>query len=300
MRCFYCMPTRCNDFNQPEEWSTVDEITQIVRVFAKLGVSRVRLTGGEPLVRKDILPMVRGINALDGICDISLSTNASLLSTYAEELYAAGVKRINVSLDTLQADIFKSITNSELQPVLDGLQAAKKAGFHPIKINTVVMRGKNIEDIDSIVDYCRENGFTLRFIETMPVGANGIDASQHYYSLQNLRANLQQKYQLIPTTEYGGGPARYDNIAGTDFKIGYITPISQHFCDTCNRVRLSATGTLYLCLGQENNVELGKLVRQGISDADLANIISQAIDKKPFEHTFNSQPVVRNMNITGG
>lgn len=291
------------DFETPENWLTFDEIERVIAAFARLGVSRVRLTGGEPLVRKGLPQLIAQLKALDGIDDLSLSTNASLLGRYAQDIKDAGIDRINVSLDTLKADQFAEITgNGKLEEVLEGLQAAKKAGLEPVKINTVAMKGINDDQLTDLVSYCAEMGFTLRFIETMPVGSTGRDATNHYLDLQDVIKDLKQQFDLIPGIMSGGGPAKYYKVRNTDLHIGFITPISQHFCESCNRVRLSVNGTLYLCLGDENKLELRPLLRAGISDQALEKVIISAIQLKPEKHEFNENPdqVVRFMSMTGG
>lgn len=302
MRCFYCMPKGFKGFEQPEHWLTFDEIERVIAAFAELGVSRIRVTGGEPLVRKNLGELVHRIHQLPGVDDLSLSTNATLLSQQAHSLYEAGVSRLNISLDSLRPQRFKEITGSELQPVLNGLMAAKAEGFSPIKINMLAMKGINDDEFEDVVEYCIENDFTLRFIETMPMGDTGVNASDHYLDLADVKHRLAQTYDLIPGVMPGGGPARYVQVKGTDLRIGFITPISQHFCETCNRVRLSVDGTLYLCLGQEHKYELRPLLRQGISDDGLKNAIIEAIAIKPEKHEFRDKPnqVVRFMNMTGG
>lgn len=302
LRCFYCMPKGFNDFEQPEHWLTEDEIVRVIQAFTELGVARVRLTGGEPLVRKHISQLSKRLTALPGLDDLSLSTNAVLLDKHAVGLHDAGVSRINVSLDSLHPERFKKITGSELQPVIDGLIAAKKAGFTPIKINMVAMKGINDDEFESMVDFCIEHDFTLRFIETMPMGAAGEEATNHYLDLQTVKQQLAKKYDLIPGVMPGGGPARYVQIKNTELRIGFITPISQHFCETCNRVRISVDGTLYLCLGQDDKVELRPLLRSGINDEELKNVLIEAIALKPQKHEFNEKPnqVVRLMSMTGG
>ena len=302
LRCVYCMPEGFKDFDTPEHWLSFSEIERVIAVFGQLGVSRVRLTGGEPLVRKGVPELAARLSKLDGINDLSLSTNAVQLSKHAETLFDAGVSRINVSLDSLRADRFKAITKGKLEKVLAGLMAAKKAGLSPIKINMVVMKGINDDEVEDMVDFCIEHDFTLRFIETMPMGDTGVDASDRYVNLQDVRTRLEQRFDLIPGVMPGGGPARYVQVAGTEVRIGFITPISQHFCETCNRVRLSAEGTLYMCLGQNDKLELRPLLRKGISDEGLKDAILDAIARKPERHEFNEKPsqIVRFMSMTGG
>jgi len=302
LRCFYCMPKGFKDFEQTENWLSFDEIERIIKAFTELGVARVRLTGGEPLVRKDIADLTQRLTTLPGLNDLSLSTNATLLDKQAIALRHAGITRINVSLDSLKAERFKEITGGELQPVLDGLMAAKQAGFSPIKINMVAMKGINDDEFEDMVNFCLEHDFTLRFIETMPMGTTGDAASNHYLDLQTVKQQLANAYDLIPGVMPGGGPARYVQIKNTNLRIGFITPISQHFCETCNRVRLSVDGTLYLCLGQDDKVELRPLLRRGISNEDLKAVLIDAISLKPKKHEFKDKPdqVVRLMSMTGG
>jgi cyclic pyranopterin phosphate synthase len=302
LRCFYCMPKGFKDFEEPADWLTFDEIERVIRCFTELGTRRVRITGGEPLVRKNLPELAQRLAGLDKLDDLSLSTNATRLARHAEALSTAGVDRINVSLDTLRPDRFQEITQGKFEKVYDGLMAARDAGLDPIKINMVVMKGINEDEVGDMVEFCIENGFTLRFIETMPVGDTGRNATDHFVDLQQVRKQLERQYPLIPGVMPGGGPARYVQVEGTDLRIGFITPMSQHFCDTCNRIRLSVDGTLYLCLGQEHRFELRPLLRQGISDEELRQALIQAISLKPEKHEFNDKPeqVIRFMSMTGG
>jgi cyclic pyranopterin phosphate synthase len=302
LRCFYCLPGDYRDFHEPAEWLSFDEIGRIIRAFARLGVQRVRVTGGEPLVRKNLPALVAQLAGIPGIDDLSLSTNAVGLSRQAAPLKAAGISRINVSLDSLRADRFKDITKGNLDRVMEGLLSAKLAGFSPIKINMVIMKGINDDEIEDMIEFCIEHNFTLRLIETMPVGDSGRNASSHYLSLQEVESRLAERYQLIPGVMPGGGPARYVQVAGTELRIGFITPISQHFCETCNRVRLAVDGTLYLCLGQAHTFEFRPLLRAGISDTELLDAARSAIALKPERHEFLEKPhqVVRFMARTGG
>ncbi|WP_018936970.1 GTP 3',8-cyclase MoaA [Thioalkalivibrio sp. ALJ24] len=303
LRCFYCMPEGFRDFEVPEHWLTFDEVERVMAAFGRLGTRRVRLTGGEPLVRHGLPELAARLNALPGIDDLSLSTNAVRLAKHADALAAGGVERINVSLDTLRPEVFKRVTGGKLEKVLDGLMAAKRAGFDPIKINMVVMGGINDNEVGDMVDFCIEHGFTLRFIETMPMGDTGREANEgHYVNLQEVRRDLEQRFDLIPGVMPGGGPARYAQVAGTDIRIGFITPISQHFCDTCNRVRLSVDGTIHTCLGNEHSLALRPRLRDGCSDAELEEAILEAIALKPERHEFNERPekIMRFMSMTGG
>lgn len=303
LRCFYCMPKGFHDFEEPENWLSFDEITRVIGAFAELGVRRARITGGEPLVRRGLPQLAARLAALPGIEDLSLSTNAVQLERHAAELHRAGITRLNVSLDTLDRERFHSITGGgRLDKVLAGLAAAKQAGFTPVKINMVVMKGVNDDDVEAMVDFCIEHDFTLRFIETMPMGNTGRDAAGRYMDLREVRERLERRFTLLPGSMPGGGPANYVRVAGTELRIGFITPISQHFCETCNRVRLSVDGTLYMCLGQEHAFELRPLLRSGANHEALKTAILEAITLKPARHEFTEKPaqVMRFMSKTGG
>lgn len=302
LRCNYCIPKGFKDFEEPSHWLTFDEIERVIGAFARLGTRRVRLTGGEPLLRRGVTELAARLSALPGLDDLSLSTNATQLARHAQALKAAGVSRLNVSLDSLRRDCMTEVTGRDSLPqILDGLMAAKAAGLAPIKINMVAMQGVNEHDIEAMVGFCIEHGFILRLIEAMPMGDTGRNAQ--YLDVQPVLARLRDTFGLTPqTATLGGGPARYWATADGRFTLGVISPISQHFCATCNRVRLSVDGVLYMCLGQEESVELRPLLRAGISDADLQQVLRQAIELKPERHVFASAPgkVVRIMAKTGG
>ncbi|HFD78999.1 MAG TPA: GTP 3',8-cyclase MoaA [Gammaproteobacteria bacterium] len=302
LRCDYCMPRGFRDFEEPGDWLDFGEIERVIAAFGRLGTRRVRLTGGEPLVRRDLPKLAARLARLPGIEDLSLSTNATRLSRHARELRAAGISRINVSLDSLRPERFKQITQGRLDKVLSGLMAAKDAGFAPIKINMVVMAGVNDDEVVDMARFCIEHDFTLRFIETMPVGNTGRQASARYLDLAEVRSRLERHFELLPGVMPGGGPARYVRVAGTRLRIGFITPISQHFCETCNRVRLSVDGDIYLCLGQNDKVGLRPLLRAGASDEQLEQAIVGAIARKPQRHEFTEKPeqLLRFMSMTGG
>lgn len=302
LRCTYCMPKQFRDFHEPDEWLTFDELERVIDTFSRMGTRRIRITGGEPLVRKDLPILASRLSSLPGLEDLSLSSNCTRMAKHAEALKAAGISRINASLDTLDADKFKQLTGGKLEKTLDGLMAAKAAGFKPVKINMVLMKDVNDMEVESMVEFCAEHGFTLRFIETMPVGDMGREASHQYVNLQDIKKRLQKSFDLVPGMMPGGGPARYMHVVDTDITIGFITPMSQHFCETCNRVRLSVDGTIYTCLGQEHNFELRPLLRAGISDTELEQAIRSAINMKPERHEFNENPekVLRFMSYTGG
>jgi len=302
LRCSYCMPRHFRDFEVPGHWLDFDEIERLVRAFAALGLKRIRLTGGEPLVRKHLPDLAARISAIKGIDDLSLSTNATRLNHCATDLKQAGVQRLNVSLDTLDRADYAQITGRDALPaVLQGLEAARDQGFGPIKINMVAMSGINDHQIEPMLAYCIDRGFTLRLIETMPMGDTGREA--RYMDLQPVKQRLQKKYDLVDSlAAAGGGPARYLSSRDGRFNVGFITPISQHFCATCNRVRLAVDGTLYLCLGQENRFEFRKLLRTGVSDSGLQEAVMEAINLKPERHEFRESPekIVRLMSMTGG
>lgn len=303
LRCSYCLPPGYRDFSEPEHWLTFDEIERVIRAFTELGVHRVRLTGGEPLTRHHLPELAARLHALPQLADLSLSTNGVKLKKYASDLHHAGVQRVNISLDSLQPERFAAITGGgRLDKVLEGLAAAKQSGMHPIKINMVVLQGINDDEIEEMIRFCIEQDFTLRLIETMPMGDTGRTASSHYLDLEDVRRRLAEKFELVPAVMPGGGPARYVSVAGTKLRIGFITPISQHFCASCNRVRLAADGALYLCLGQDDKLELRPLLREGISDGELKQAIRAAIARKPERHEFREQPqkIIRFMSMTGG
>jgi cyclic pyranopterin phosphate synthase len=302
LRCTYCMPKGFKGFEEPDHWLTFDEIERLLGVFARLGTSRIRLTGGEPLLRRNLPELAGRIACLPGIRDLSLSTNATRLNRHAQALKEAGVSRINVSLDSLDRECMEKITGRDSLPqIMEGIMAGKAAGFDPVKINMVAMRGVNEDEIDAMAAFCIEQGFILRLIETMPMGATGRDSD--FLDLGPIQARLRDKFGLVPqAAELGGGPARYLATPDGRASVGFITPMSQHFCATCNRVRLSVDGTLYLCLGQEEKFEFRPLLRGGASDAELEAAIRAAIELKPQRHEFRERPekIVRFMSQTGG
>ncbi|RMD69629.1 MAG: GTP 3',8-cyclase MoaA [Gammaproteobacteria bacterium] len=299
LRCTYCLPKGFKGFEEPGHWLTFDEITRLVKLFVKRGITRVRLTGGEPLLRRDIDVLASRLTAL-GVRDLSLSTNATQLARHAAALKQAGVSRINVSLDSLKPQRIAQITGRDcLGKILEGLSAAKEVGMAPVKINMVVTR-HNADEVEDMVAFCMEQGFILRFIETMPMGETGRNAD--YVDLQPIKAQLEQAFDLVPGALPGGGPARYLKTRDGRFSVGFITPISQHFCATCNRVRLSVDGTLYLCLGQEASFPFRPLLRSGVSDEALETALLRAIARKPERHEFREEPqkIMRFMSLTGG
>ncbi|WP_293234008.1 GTP 3',8-cyclase MoaA [Paludibacterium sp.] len=302
LRCSYCLPKGFDGYAEPEDWLTFDEIARVVAAFASLGVQRFRLTGGEPLMRRRLPSLVERLSAIGGVRDLSLSTNGTQLARHAAALRQAGLTRLNVSLDSLDKGCMREVTGRDsLDAVIAGLMAGKAAGLAPIKLNMVLMRGVNDGEVERMAAFCFEHGFILRLIEVMPMGERGRNA--HYLPVSAVLPGLIARFGLAPSArELGGGPARYWQTPDGQGQLGVITPISQHFCATCNRVRLSVEGTLYLCLGQEDKVALRPLLRAGCDDAELCAAIVAAIRRKPEKHHFVEAPakIVRFMSQTGG
>lgn len=302
LRCSYCLPRHFKGYEEPAHWLSFAEIERVARIFAHLGVSRVRLTGGEPLLRRDLPVLVANLAALPGVEDLSLSTNATQLNKYAGVLREAGLQRLNISLDSLKRDCVNTITGRDsFDRIMQGLMAGKAAGFQPIKINMVALKGVNEDEIEDMAAFCLAHDFILRVIEAMPMGETGQNAA--FLSIDKVREQLVRAFDLIPQSdELGGGPARYWQPRTGRGAIGFITPLSQHFCASCNRVRLSVDGTLYLCLGQEEKFALRPLLRGGASDEEIAAAIRQAIELKPERHEFHEAKtkIIRVMAQTGG
>jgi len=302
LRCTYCMPKGFKGFEEPSHWLRHDEMTRLVSLFVTHGVSKVRLTGGEPLLRRGVADLARSLTALPGLRDLSVSSNGTQLARYAQPLREAGVQRLNISLDSLDRDCFARITGRDcLSDVLDGLREARSAGFDPIKLNMVVQAGVNLEEVRRMVAFAIEQGFVLRLIEPMPVGETG--RASKGVDLSRLGEDLAREHGLLPQVlGQGAGPARYWCTGDGSMSLGVITPISRHFCASCNRVRLGVDGTLYLCLGQNDRVPLGEMLRAGASDTDLIQAILAGIAAKPERHEFKERPqqIVRFMSQTGG
>jgi cyclic pyranopterin phosphate synthase len=301
LRCAYCMPEKFRDYQEPEHWLDFDEIERLAALFARLGLTRIRLTGGEPLLRRGLPDLAQRLAALPGIDDLSLSTNGTRLGKHAPRLRRAGVTRLNVSLDSLDRERVRAISRRDVLPeILTGLEAARNEDFHLIKINMVALADTGDDEIDAMVAYCMERGFVLRLIETMPVGEAGRSAG--FLDVQPIQERLRRRFGLVDGLVPGGGPARYLVSPDGRFQIGFITPISRHFCATCNRVRLAADGALHLCLGQDDKVDFRRLLRNGCSDADLESALLAALRNKPEKHEFREQPgrIVRVMSSTGG
>jgi len=304
-RCVYCM-SETMTFLPRAEVLSLEEILFVARAFTELGVTKIRLTGGEPLVRHDVLWLVREIGRLPGLRELAMTTNGSQLERYADALRAANVRRLNISLDTLDPERFRRITRvGDLNKVLRGIEAALRAGFERIKINTVVLKHRNHDEVAGLTRFAIDRGMDLSFIEEMPLGVIGDhDRAEAYYSSDQIKANLEREFTLLPTTETTGGPSRYYRVAGSDTRVGFISPHSHNFCGACNRVRLTTEGRLLLCLGQEFSADLRAVVRGFPGDLTrLKETIVGAMAIKPKGHDFNlAQPpvILRHMNVTGG
>ncbi len=307
-RCTYCMSENMS-FLPKNNLLSLEELDRVCSAFVSRGVNKLRITGGEPLVRKDVLHLFErlGRHVSSGMLkELTLTTNGSLLAKYAHQLFAFGVRRINVSLDTLDKDKFNSVTRwGRLQDVLDGLAEAKRAGLE-IKINAVALKGTNGDELDTMVSWCGDNQFDLTIIETMPMGEIDFDRNDQFLPLTAVREELEKNWTLEETDYRTGGPARYATVRETGRKIGFITPLSHNFCEDCNRVRLTCTGKLYMCLGQDDWADLKTPIRTDKTDKSLYRAIDRAIEKKPKGHDFvidrstQAPAVERHMSVTGG
>ena len=304
-RCVYCMSEEMT-FLPRDEVLSLEECARLVKVFVGLGVTKVRITGGEPLVRKNALWLFEEVGKLDGLKELVLTTNGSQLEKQAVALKKAGVKRINISIDSLNPDNFKKITRTgDLNKVLAGLQASNNAGFEGIKINTVLMRGSNENEAIDLVQFAIDKKIDISFIEEMPLGEVDHARINTFVSNTDTLELLTSKYSLLPSTETTGGPARYWRVANTSTKIGFISPHSHNFCESCNRVRISCKGELFLCLGQTDKVELMPLLRSYPNDDQpVIDAIVNSMSIKPKGHDFDLQraepAVIRFMSHTGG
>ncbi|MBX3454130.1 GTP 3',8-cyclase MoaA [Ferrovibrio sp.] len=307
-RCVYCMAEDMT-FLPKSEVLSLEEMDRLCGAFIRKGVKKIRLTGGEPLVRGGIMTLINSLGArigADGLEELTLTTNGSQLEKYAAQLHAAGVRRINVSLDSLEPEKFTSLTRwGKLEKVLAGLRAAKAAGL-AIKINTVALRGVNDMEFDRLIAWCGEEGFDLVLIEVMPMGDIGPQRVDQYLPLSLARTAIQRTWTLDDTDYRTGGPARYYTVRETGRRLGFITPMTHNFCESCNRVRLTCTGQLYMCLGQEDSADLRAPIRASESDAQLDAAIIEAIARKPKGHDFvidrrgPNVSVPRHMSVTGG
>lgn len=308
LRCRYCMPAR-PEFLPKREILTIEELHSVARAFIARGVDKIRITGGEPLVRKGVMKLMHRLSGerARGLRELVLTTNGQLLARYAADLHAAGVRRINVSVDTLKPDRYREITRGgDLAPVLEGLAQASRVGL-AVKLNVVAMRGVNDGEIDDLIVFAGDRGFDLSLIETMPLGApEGGARAEHFLPLDVLRRKLEARWSLVDLPGYAtGGPARYVRIEETGGRLGFISPLSQNFCDGCNRVRVSATGRLFLCLGGREGLDLKRLLREE-GEAALARTLDRFLLSKPARHNFEREmtarrpTLARHMNVTGG
>lgn len=301
-RCVYCMAEDMT-FLPKADLLSLEEMERLCKTFIRMGVKKLRLTGGEPLVRRHVMSLISSLGQQlgHGLEELTLTTNGSQLTTYAQGLAEAGVRRINVSLDTLDEQKFASITRwGRLPQVMKGIDAAQAAGL-AIKINMVALKGVNDDEFDAMLRWCGSRGMDLCLIETMPMGDVAQRAETHL-RLDQVRDDLAQRWSLVPSSYVTGGPARYETVLQTGCRIGFITPFSHNFCESCNRVRLTCTGRLYMCLGQEDSVDLRKVLRASADDEALEAMIQQGINAKPKGHDFDIGRIAvpRHMSLTGG
>ncbi|MBP0049304.1 GTP 3',8-cyclase MoaA [Marinobacterium sp. AK62] len=301
-RCVYCMSENMQ-FLPREQILTLEEMLRLSQVFVSLGVRKLRLTGGEPLVRRNLMWLMEQLGELPA--ELVMTTNGSQLSRFATDLAGAGVSRLNISLDTLQPERFRQLTRTDrLEQVLKGIDAACNAGFKRIKLNTVVLKGRNDDEVPALVEFARQRGLDISFIEEMPLGHISEHArAETFCSSEELRERLSARYELLPTAERTGGPSRYYRMPDSESRIGFISPHSHNFCGDCNRVRLTAEGRLLLCLGNEHSLDLRALLRAGADDDALREAIIGSMAIKPERHHFNldEEPqILRFMNMTGG
>ena len=302
-RCVYCMAEEMK-FLPHAQVLTLEELEQVAAAFVSLGVNKIRLTGGEPLVRRDVIKLIKAIGKMDA--ELAITTNGSQLEGMADELKQAGVNRLNVSIDSLQAERFKEMTRiGKLLKVIAGIDAAIAAGFDRIKLNAVIMKGRNDDEVLDLVNFARHKGIDLSFIEEMPLGhISEHNRAEAYCSSDEVRQLIEQRYALQPTTEKTAGPSRYFRMPESESRIGFISPHSHNFCGDCNRVRITVEGRLLLCLGNEHSVDLRAVLRRYPGDMEkLRQTIIDAMDLKPEKHEFNLEEepqIVRFMNMTGG
>jgi len=304
-RCVYCMEEEMS-FVPRAQLLTLEEMTEIARAFTELGVKKIRVTGGEPLVRRNIIKLFEDLGKLPGLQNLVTTTNGSQLVRMAPELKRAGVRRINISLDSLDPERFRNMTRvGDLAKVLAGIDAALGAGFDRIKINSVILKNRNHDEIIDLVSFAVSKGIDISFIEEMPLGIIGDhDRALAFYSSDQIKEDLAREFTLIPTTENTGGPSRYYRLSGHDTLVGFISPHSHNFCESCNRVRLTCEGRLLLCLGQEHSVDLRHVIRSYPGDnSALKRAIQDSMAIKPEGHEFDlkAKPLIfRHMNVTGG
>ena len=307
LRCAYCMPERMT-FLPRAEVLTLEELHKVALAFIARGVTKIRLTGGEPLVRRDMMELVRALGRElgNGLEELTLTTNGTRLAEFADDLRAAGVERVNVSLDTIDRDLFAKLTRRDSLPqVLEGIAAARAAGLK-VKINTVALKGLNQAEIPALVEWAHGQGHAMTLIEVMPLGEVEGDRFDHYLPLDAVRRDLESRWTLADNDARSGGPARYVDIAETGGRLGFITPLTSNFCAGCNRVRVTATGQLFMCLGGEGQVDLRAALRSDTPEAALEIAFARAMGEKPERHHFEinapgaAPALARHMSMTGG
>ncbi|MBC7491814.1 MAG: GTP 3',8-cyclase MoaA [Novosphingobium sp.] len=307
LRCAYCMPERMT-FLPRAEVLTLEELHKVALAFIARGVTKIRLTGGEPLVRRDMMELVRALGRElgNGLEELTLTTNGTRLAEFADDLRAAGVERVNVSLDTIDRDLFAKLTRRDSLPqVLEGIAAARAAGLK-VKINTVALKGLNQAEIPALVEWAHGQGHAMTLIEVMPLGEVEGDRFDHYLPLDAVRRDLESRWTLADNDARSGGPARYVDIAETGGRLGFITPLTSNFCAGCNRVRVTATGQLFMCLGGEGQVDLRAALRSDTPEAALEAAFARAMGEKPERHHFEinapgaAPALARHMSMTGG
>ena len=306
-RCEYCMAENMT-FLPKKDLLSLQEIERICISFINLGTTKIRITGGEPLVRKNVMSLFENLGSVlkkGSLKELTLTTNGSQLEKYAQDLYNSGVKRINVSIDTLKPELFSKLTRrGNLEQVLKGIYKAKETGLK-IKINTVALKETNEFEITDILKWAHSNNFDMTIIETMPLGEIDYDRTDQFLPLSKVKENLEKNFTLIKSNHYTGGPSRYFDVKETKNRVGFITPLTHNFCELCNRVRLTCTGKLYMCLGQDDSADFVKAARSNNWEVELKNAIIEAISRKPKGHDFvirrkQSPSVKRHMSVTGG
>ena len=305
-RCEYCMAENMT-FLPKKDLLSLEEIERICISFINLGTTKIRITGGEPLVRKNVMSLFENLGSFlkkGSLKELTLTTNGSQLEKYAQDLYNSGVKRINVSIDTLKPELFSKLTRrGNLEQVLKGIYKAKETGLK-IKINTVALKETNEFEITDILKWAHFNNFDMTIIETMPLGEIDYDRTDQFLPLSKVKENLEKNFTLIKSNHYTGGPSRYFDVKETKNRVGFITPLTHNFCELCNRVRLTCTGKLYMCLGQDDSADFVKAARSNNWEVELKNAIIEAISRKPKGHDFvirrkQSPSVKRHMSVTG-
>ncbi|SPJ34921.1 GTP 3',8-cyclase MoaA [Kushneria phyllosphaerae] len=304
-RCVYCMGEEMT-FLPRDQVLSIEELSLVARAFTELGVEKIRLTGGEPLVRRNIDELVSNIGRLEGLRDFTMTTNGAQLRRYASSLRQSGMQRLNISLDSLNPERFRELTRTgNLDKVIDGIRAAKEAGFERIKLNAVILKGRNDDEILDLVDFARDKEVDISFIEEMPLGNVSEHSRQETFcSSDEVRSMIETRYPLLHSAENSGGPSRYYRMADSNSRIGFISPHSHNFCDSCNRVRVTCEGRLLLCLGNEHSTDLRAVIRQYPGEIEpLKQKIRDSMSLKPHRHHFTTDgdvQIVRFMNMTGG